>query len=98
MLRNILQGADLKGKSVTLSFDKLNTLMANTGAEAFSYGSFKQVYDSNSSIQNMIKNFDKKGLTLDTEEQEETGLEKQPSDRKPKQVSKMAKRATASRR
>ena len=46
----------------------------------------------------MIKNFDKKGLTLDTEEQEETGLEKQPSDRKPKQVSKMAKRATASRR
>lgn len=71
--------------------------MNNAGAEQFSYGSFKQVYDSNPSVQRMIKNFDKEKITLDTEEQEETGLAPQ-KDTDSDSVSQMAKRATKARR
>lgn len=71
--------------------------MNNAGAEQFSYGSFKQVYDSNPSVQRMIKNFDKEKITLDTEEQEETGLAPQ-KDTGSDSVSQMAKRATKARR
>ena len=71
--------------------------MSNSGAEQFSYVSFKQVYDSNPSIQRMIKNFDQEKVTLDTEEQEETGLAPQ-DDNGTGSVSKMAKRATKARR
>jgi hypothetical protein len=71
--------------------------MSNTGAEQFSYGSFKQVYDSNPSIQRMIKNFDQEKITLDTQEQEETGLAPQKDDGN-SSVGQMAKRATKARR
>jgi hypothetical protein len=45
----------------------------------------------------MIKNFDQEKVTLDTEEQEETGLAPQ-DDNGTGSVSKMAKRATKARR
>jgi|TARA_B100000424_G_C22941704_1_gene501159 hypothetical protein len=67
--------------------------MQNTGRNQFSYEVFKQAYDENPRIQNLVKNFDKDKIELKSSETDDipTDSKKPSSDNT---VSSMAKRAT----
>ena len=67
--------------------------MQNTGRNQFSYEVFKQAYDENPRIQNLVKNFDKDKIELKSSETDDipTDSKKPSSDNI---VSSMAKRAT----
>jgi hypothetical protein len=85
--------ADSKGQPAFLSFQALDRIMSNLGGESFDYEGFKNVYDSNPALKDLVKNFNEKGVTVKTKEQ--------PSDANQADtaqgdttVSTMAKRAT----
>lgn len=104
-LRTVKGAADQKGKPAFLHFEKpknenvkqgsinidLNKVMQNLGGEAFSYESFKNAFDSDPRVKEMVKNFSEAGIELKTKE--DTGSSMggaQGADT----VSKMAQRAT----
>ena len=60
--------------------------------QQFDYDGFKQVYDANPELQNLVKNFDEKGVTLGTKQEADSDAPVQ-SDA-PDQVDQMANRAT----
>jgi hypothetical protein len=86
-LRTVQQAADQKGKPAFLHFDKpkkesikqdtinidLNKVMQNMGGEAFVYGTFKNAYDSDPRVKEMIKDFSEEGITLKTKQDVEKG-------------------------
>jgi hypothetical protein len=81
-LRTVQQAADQKGKPAFLFFEKplpedrkegninidLNKVMQNMGGEAFTYGTFKNAYDSDPRVKEMCKNFSEDGIQLKTKE------------------------------
>jgi hypothetical protein len=81
-LRTVQQAADQKGKPAFLHFEKptkedikqdsinvdLNKIMQNMGGEAFAYGTFKNAYDSDPRVKEMVKNFSEAGIDLKTKE------------------------------
>ena len=60
--------------------------------QQFDYDGFKQVYDANPELQNLVKNFDEKGVTLGTKQEADSDAPVQFDA--PDQVDQMAKRAT----
>lgn len=104
-LRTIKGAADQKGRPAFLHFSKpksadikqdsmnidLNKIMQNMGGEAFTYETFKNAYDSDSRVKEMIKNFSEKGAELKTKEDTGPGMQGEPGDDK---VTQMAKSAT----
>ena len=67
--------------------------MQNTGRNQFSYEVFKQAYDENPRIQNLVKNFDKEKIELKSSELDDVSANaKKPSS--DNTVNSMAKRAT----
>lgn len=82
-LRTILASANQKAKPVFLHFETpakenikqdhinldLNKIMQNMGGEAFAYGTFKNAYDTDPRVKNMVKNFSEDGIELKTEEE-----------------------------
>lgn len=105
-LRTVKGAADQKGKPAFLHFDKptqenikqgsinidLNKVMQNMGGEAFVYDTFKNAYDSDARVKEMVKNFSEAGIELKTKEDTENGI--QGGDEGGDTVSQMAKRAT----
>jgi hypothetical protein len=94
LLRNQTSQADKKQQPSYLSWDALNSLMINIGDEQFDYDSFKNSYDANPMIKQLVQRFDAKGIELKTSV-------KNPKKSKPEgesEVSKMAKAATNRRR
>tara|TARA_B100001248_G_C27105090_1_gene328744 strand:- start:66 stop:278 length:213 start_codon:yes stop_codon:yes gene_type:complete len=67
--------------------------MNNMDMQQFDYDGFKQVYDANPELQNLVKNFDEKGVTLGTKQEADSDAPVQ-SDA-PDEVDQMAKRATS---
>jgi hypothetical protein len=81
-LRTVKGAADQKGKPAFLHFDKpktenikqdslnidLNKVMENMGGEAFAYETFKNAYDSDPRVKEMVKNFSEAGIELKTKE------------------------------
>jgi hypothetical protein len=73
----------------------LNKILNNVGGLSINFDSFKKAYDSNPTIKKMIKNFDQKGLTLDTNAE---GPDMTTTKGKRiKGIDAMAKRATKNR-
>jgi len=73
----------------------LNKILNNVGGLSINFDSFKKAYDSNPTIKKMIKNFDQKGLTLDTNAE---GPDMTTTKgRRTKGIDAMAKRATKKR-
>ena len=67
--------------------------MQNVGKTQFSYDVFKTAYDTDPTVQAMIKNFDKNKLTFKSSEMDDIPQDsKEPSS--DQTVSSMAKRAT----
>ena len=105
-LRTVQQAADQKGKPAFLHFEKptregikqdtinvdLNKIMQNMGGEAFAYGTFKNAYDSDPRVKEMIKDFSEDGITLKTKQDVEVGATS--SAEGGDTVGKMAQRAT----
>lgn len=105
-LRTVKGAADQKGKPAFLHFEKpksenvkqdsinidLNKVMQNLGGEAFSYDSFKNAFDSDPRVKEMVKNFSEAGIELKTKE--DAGSNMQGSDQGSNTVSQMAQRAT----
>ena len=60
--------------------------------QQFDYDGFKQVYDANPELQNLVKNFDDKGVTLATDAEADSDAPVQ-SDA-PDEVDQIAQRAT----
>ena len=73
----------------------MNKILNNVGGLSINFDSFKKAYDSNTTIKNMIKNFDQRGLTLDTNAEEPD----MPATKgkRTKGLDAMAKRATKKR-
>jgi hypothetical protein len=66
--------------------------MNNMDMQQFDYDGFKQVYDANPDLQNLVKNFDDKGVTLATKADADSDAPTQSNT--PDQVDQMAQRAT----
>jgi len=104
-LRTIQANADQKGKPVFLHFQKpeqdkikkdhinldLNKIMQNIGGEAFAYGTFKNAYDSDPRVKNMINDFSEDSAEMKTQVSEP---DVPPTDDQDDTVSKMAQNAT----
>ena len=93
LLRNQISQADTQYQSGYLSWDALNSLMQNVGDAQFDYDSFKNSYDTNPMIQQLVQRFDGRGVELKTKT-------KNPKKGQPGgegEVAKMAKAATARR-
>jgi hypothetical protein len=93
LLRNQISQADRQQQPSYLSWDALNNLMQNIGDEQFDYDSFKNSYDTNPMIKQLIQRFDARGVELKTKN-------KNPKKGQPGgegEVAKMAKAATARR-
>ena len=61
--------------------------------QQFDYDGFKQVYDANPDLQNLVKNFDEKGVTLGTKQEADSEAPVQTDS--PDEVDQMAKQATS---
>ena len=71
-------------------------MLSNVGGSTINYDGFKQMYDANSELKNIVKKFDSATIHLKTKadsDNEPVG-DKKSSD----SVEKMAKRATAKRK
>jgi ribosomal protein L29 len=94
----MLADANLKNQPETMTFDELNQTMKNLGKQQFDYRTFKAAYDSDERIQNMVANFNKEGLALNTDvEADEDPQAPQQDIDGDEEVSQMAKRATRAR-
>jgi len=105
-LRTVLGAADQKGKPAFLHFKKplpqdikqgsvnidLNKVMENMGGEAFVYETFKNAYDSDPRIKEMVKNFSEAGIELKTKQDAEPAAPQ--GDTGQDTVGQMAQRAT----
>lgn len=60
--------ADSKGQPAFLSFQAMDRIMQNLDGESFTYDGFKAIYDSTPGVQDIVKNFDENGITIDTKE------------------------------
>jgi hypothetical protein len=93
LLRNQISQADNQYQASYLSWDALNNLMLNVGDAQFDYDSFKNSYDTNPMIKQLVQRFDGRGVELKTKT-------KNPKKGQPGgegEVAKMAKAATARR-
>lgn len=93
LLRNLVAQANSKNQPSYFSWAALNNLMQNVGDEQFDYDTFKTAYDNNQIIQNLVFQFDNRGVTLKTRA---TQPKKKEGD-KESNISKMAKSATKKR-
>jgi hypothetical protein len=91
----MIGGADNKNQPAYLSFDAINKIMTNIGQTHFDYEGFKAVYDANPDLQVYIKNFDDKGITLNTKVEAPSDAQIPQADSNADTVDQMAKRATA---
>lgn len=81
-----------------ISFVELVHTMRNLG-HIIDFDGFKQIYDMTPSMQNLVKNFDKDFITLNTEEEVEVDVSDEANIDEPSQnkVDSMAKRALKKR-
>jgi len=81
-----------------ISFVELVHTMRNLG-HVIDFDGFKQIYDMDPGVQNLIKNFDKDFITLNTEEELEVDVSDEANIDEPSQnkVDSMAKRALKKR-
>lgn len=83
----------LKDKGQTsITMDEINEYMLNMGAPQFSYDMLKAAYDTDSRVNEIIKDFTKDTLELKTSEVDD--LDPKDKKRDKNKVSKMAKKAT----
>tara|TARA_B100000902_G_scaffold372315_1_gene399226 strand:+ start:3589 stop:3801 length:213 start_codon:yes stop_codon:yes gene_type:complete len=66
--------------------------MQNMDMQQFDYDGFKQIYDANPELANLVKNFDEKGVSLSTKKEADADAPVQSNA--PDQVDQMAQRAT----
>lgn len=95
LLRNQISQADKQQQPSYLSWDALNSLMVNIGDEQFDYDSFKNSYDTNPMIKQLIQRFDGRGVELKTKIKNPKAS--QDGSKAADNISKMAKAATARR-
>lgn len=66
-------------------------MLQKQGRQQFNYDVFKNAYDSDTRLQNLVKDFDKKHITLKTDETDDLPpAEKNKKDKSRENVSKMA--------
>ena len=90
LLRNQVSQADRQQQPSYLSWDALNSVMQNIGDEQFDYDSFKNSYDTNPMIKQLVQRFDARGVELKTKTK--NPKKAQPAGKS--EISKMAKAAT----
>jgi hypothetical protein len=91
----LISSADSQNQKAYLTFDALNKILTNVGGVSVNHDAFKSAYDSNPAIKKMIKNFDKSGITLDTDAESPDLPTKKGA--RGSSLSTMAKRATKKR-
>jgi len=67
--------------------------MQNVGSEQFSFESFKSVYDTDTRVKALVKNFDKTGVEPKTQNEIEGSANPDPDTSDSDKVGQMAKRA-----
>lgn len=80
----------LKSKEVgSISFGKLDKLMANAEANQFTFDTFKAAYDQDTRIKGLVTNFDKNKIDMKSSEVDDLNAPEPGGDA----VGKMAKNA-----
>ena len=93
-LLNMQGDADEKDQSSEISFDAVQSLMANTGYPAFNYDVFKKLYDQGQTLKNIVKDFNQEKIVVKTEKDAEDDPEMDFDDQGSTDVvKKMAKSA-----
>ena len=70
---NQLRGeANEKDQSSQISFDAVTSIMKNTGFPTFNYDLFKQMYDQGDELKQVVKDFDREKIVIQTEKDAET--------------------------
>jgi hypothetical protein len=54
--------------------------MSNIGEEQFTYDSFKQAYDADPALQELVKQFNQNGVSLKTRKESENGVKSGSKD------------------
>jgi hypothetical protein len=79
ILKNHIGRASSKKAPSKLNWNALQNISTNAGFEfAADYETFKSMYDSNPTIQGLVKNFDKNGIELNVPGAEEPGDANEP--------------------
>ena len=71
-LMNMKGDADEKNSSSEISFDAVTSIMKNTGFPTFNYDLFKQMYDQGDELKQVVKDFDREKIVIQTEKDAET--------------------------
>lgn len=96
LLRNQIKRADSSDSYAMLSWTAINNLMADMGHGMYNYDDFKTAYDTNPALKQIVNNFNKDGVVLNTNTEApkaDAGTDIAPD----KAVDTMAKRATKRR-
>ena len=70
-LLNMQGDANEKDKATEISFDAVQSLMANTGYPAFNYDVFKKIYDQDGDLKNVVADFDNEKIIVKTDQEAE---------------------------
>jgi hypothetical protein len=90
-LRNLVGRSNQKHASLKLTYQALSNILKNMGYGDIDHQEFKKVFDSNQSIQNIVRDFDKDSVMISTEvEQDDDEIEKDESEPRSQSVDQMA--------
>ena len=80
VLRNQMGRSNSKHATLKLSYPALSNMMKNMGYGSVDFEGFKKVYDSNPSLQGIIRNFNEKEIivTTDVDNPDADGMEVEP--------------------
>lgn len=93
-LMNMKGDADEMDKPSEISFDAVQSIMANTGYPAFNYDVFKKLFDEGDTLKNIVADFNQEKIVIKTDEEgeddPEMDFDNQGSTDKVKQMAKSA--------
>ena len=89
-LRNLVGRSNQKHASLKLTYQALSNILKNMGYGDVDHQEFKKVYDSNQSIQNIVRAFDKDSVMISTEVEQDDEIDKDENEPRSPSVDQMA--------
>ena len=95
VLRNLIGRSNQKNASLKLSYPAISNMLKNMGYGAIDHDQFKKIYDSSSSIQNIVRDFDENTVMVSTAVEKENEPDAAPEGEltRSKTVDQMADRS-----
>lgn len=91
LIKVIQSAANNEKSTAPLTWSAINNLLKDEGGPSVDYESFKNLWDNDPLVKNLVDKFDQYGIVVKTNQKEPNVN----SSKKSNQLSKMAKRATS---